>query len=152
MREKNKIANICRSLRKKFFFSSPQVTYPYRIYWCKKMGRKSHTWAPLRYNKFDLFRVRWESSAKKITGKKLGSWELLSTTIKKWKTSKSVHFYVNTIFYKNFLQLFSAESKTASNSVYFNTVRISPDTSYFFGITATSNNCKYETWRNYLFG
>ncbi len=28
--------------------SSPQVTYPYRIYWCKKMGQKSHTWAPLR--------------------------------------------------------------------------------------------------------
>jgi hypothetical protein len=30
-------------------FSSPQVTYPYRIYWCKKMGRKSYTWAPLRW-------------------------------------------------------------------------------------------------------
>ncbi len=41
------MANICRGLRKNFFFSSPQVTHPYRIYWCKKMGRKSHTWAPL---------------------------------------------------------------------------------------------------------
>ncbi len=47
MRKKTKMANICRSLRTKIF--SPQVTYPYRIYWCKKkMGRKSHTWAPLR--------------------------------------------------------------------------------------------------------
>jgi hypothetical protein len=42
------MANICRGLRKFFFLlSSPQVTYPYRIYWCKKMGQKSHTWAPL---------------------------------------------------------------------------------------------------------
>ncbi len=36
-----KMANICRSLRKKNKnFSSPQVTYPYRIYWCKKNGSK----------------------------------------------------------------------------------------------------------------
>ncbi len=35
------MANICRGLRKFFFFvSSPQVTYPYRIYWCKKNGSK----------------------------------------------------------------------------------------------------------------
>jgi hypothetical protein len=47
MRKNHKMANICRSLRKKKKFSSPQVTYPCRIYWCKKMGRKSHTWAPL---------------------------------------------------------------------------------------------------------
>ncbi len=34
---------------KNFFFSSPQVTYPYRIYWCQtKIGQKSHTWAPLK--------------------------------------------------------------------------------------------------------
>jgi hypothetical protein len=46
LRKKTKMANICRSLRKKNL-SSPQLTYPYRIYWCKKMGRKSHTWAPL---------------------------------------------------------------------------------------------------------
>ncbi len=45
------------SSKKKFFFSSPQVTYPYRIYWCKKkMGRKSHTWAPLRFSS-SLFTV-----------------------------------------------------------------------------------------------
>ncbi len=43
--QKNKMANTCRSLRKK---PKIQVTYPYRIYWCKKMGQKSHTWAPLR--------------------------------------------------------------------------------------------------------
>jgi hypothetical protein len=30
-------------LKKNFFLSSPQVTYPYRIYWCKKMGQKSDT-------------------------------------------------------------------------------------------------------------
>jgi hypothetical protein len=41
------MANICRSLRKKKNLSSPQVNYPYRIYGVKKMGRKSHTWAPL---------------------------------------------------------------------------------------------------------
>ena len=34
------MANICRSLRKKKTICSPQVTYPYRIYWCKKNGSK----------------------------------------------------------------------------------------------------------------
>ena len=49
------MGNICRSLKKKNL-SSPQVTYPYRIYWCKKMGRKSHIWAPLTYGD-NLLRV-----------------------------------------------------------------------------------------------
>ncbi len=38
--KKNKMANICHGLQIFFFFSSPQVTYPYRIYWCKKNGWK----------------------------------------------------------------------------------------------------------------
>jgi hypothetical protein len=44
------MANICRGLRKKnFFISSPQVTHIGFID-VKKMGRKSHTWAPLRWS------------------------------------------------------------------------------------------------------
>jgi hypothetical protein len=41
----------------KIFFSSPQVTYSDRIYWCLKMGRKSHTWAPLSCKQYLFFFV-----------------------------------------------------------------------------------------------
>jgi hypothetical protein len=48
MRKKTKMANICRSLRTKIFFS-PVLKSPTHIEFTdvKKMGRKSHTWAPL---------------------------------------------------------------------------------------------------------
>jgi hypothetical protein len=48
MRKKTKMANICRSLRTKIFFS-PVLKSPTHVGFTdvKKMGRKSHTWAPL---------------------------------------------------------------------------------------------------------
>jgi hypothetical protein len=44
------MANICRSLRKKFF-CSPVLKSPTHIGFIgvKKMGQKSHTWAPLNF-------------------------------------------------------------------------------------------------------
>ncbi len=50
LRKKNKMANICRGLRKKIFFS-PVLKSPTHIGFIgvKKMGQKSHTWAPLKY-------------------------------------------------------------------------------------------------------
>jgi hypothetical protein len=50
MRKKTKMANICRSLRKKSKIY-PVLKSPTHIGFIgvKKMGRKSHTWAPLSY-------------------------------------------------------------------------------------------------------
>jgi hypothetical protein len=49
MRKKHKMANICRSLRKKKKKNYPVLKSPTPIGFTdfKKMGRKSHTWAPL---------------------------------------------------------------------------------------------------------
>ncbi len=48
MRKKTKMANIFRSLQTKIFFS-PVLKSPTHVGFTdvKKMGRKSHTWAPL---------------------------------------------------------------------------------------------------------
>ncbi len=60
----------------------------------------------IRDNEFDLFRVRWESSAKKITGKKLESWEHLSTTIKNEKHQNPFTFMLIPFFIKKFCNFF----------------------------------------------
>jgi hypothetical protein len=56
------MANICRSLRKKLFFS-PVLKSPTHIGFIgvKKMGRKSHTWASLR-NLTSVVQFRYKKS------------------------------------------------------------------------------------------
>jgi hypothetical protein len=56
MRKKTKMANICRSLRTKILFS-PVLKSPTHLGFTdvKKMGRKSHTWAPL--NGWDFIKM-----------------------------------------------------------------------------------------------
>jgi hypothetical protein len=57
MRKKDKMANVCRSLRKKNH--SPVLKSPTHIGFIdvKKMGRKSHTWAPLSYRHCLLYDI-----------------------------------------------------------------------------------------------
>jgi hypothetical protein len=66
MRKKTKMANICRSLRTKNFFS-PVLKSPTHVGFTdvKKMGRKSHTWAPLKddYESRRSLRDDWISLA-----------------------------------------------------------------------------------------
>jgi hypothetical protein len=62
MRKKHKLANICRSLRNKIKkFSSPQVTYPYRIYWFKKNWLKiSHLGTCKRRYLLVQYATQWD--------------------------------------------------------------------------------------------
>ncbi len=59
LRKKYKMANICRSLRQNFFFSQVlKSTTHIRFIGVKKMGRKSHTWAPLKYLRYSVFHAK----------------------------------------------------------------------------------------------